>query len=188
MLASVAGRSIGSGTSTLADPIELLTRAHIVEPAHVVLPDRHIGLRLGDQTGLLDRTVTEALVDELAALLTPEVAGLAVGNGVADVLIGYLVAGARGISLVSVSNDDGVVTATGAFPDSGEVWLFAAIVGEAALLDEFEAACRRAGAAPGMTIAVVDRIPVPDPRVQALVRWSDHSWEPTECPVCRGQI
>jgi hypothetical protein len=164
----------------------MLADAHIVERAHLLLPERHQGLRLGDQTGILDRRVTEELVEAARGLLADGVDGLAVGEGVADVLFGYLLAARLDVPLASVAKNDGVVHSRGALPSGGRVWLLATLLDEAATLDEFSAACERAGAEPGGVAALVDRLPVPDPRVRSLLRWADHSWEPDACPLCGG--
>jgi len=76
----------------LTDPdlFHLLATAHIVRPAHLMRPDRHLGLELGDQTGILDPAVTQPLAAAVRKRLPGGVAGIAVANGVVEILLGYL--------------------------------------------------------------------------------------------------
>jgi hypothetical protein len=169
------------------NPFDLLAAALIVRPAHVMRPDRHLGLELGDQTGILDPALTEPLAAAVRKRLPAGVAGIAVGSGVVEILLGYLVTCELGIPLASITNVDGRIEVGGRFPASGPVALVTTILEQEATLAEFEAACGRASCAPAGAVALVDRLPRPDPRVSALLRWADHEYEPSACPLCRSE-
>lgn len=168
--------------------IDLLLATRILGRAHVVRPEGHLGLEPGDQTGLLDPAATEPLVARVVDVLPEAFSGLAIGEGTADVLIGYLAARHRGRPLASVTNMDGMVEVRGELPGSGDIWLLVTFLDEAATIAEFEAACRRAGATPAGVVALVDRLPEPDGRVRSLVRWSEHLSDPGSCPACAGAV
>lgn len=168
----------------MAEDIDLLLATRILGRAHVVRPEGHLGLEPGDQTGLLDPVATQPLVARVIGMLPGGIRGLAIGEGLADVLIGYLVARERGFPLASVTNVDGMVEVRGHLPEAGDVWLLVTLLDEAATVAEFEAACRRTGATAAGVVALVDRLPHPDPRVRSLARWSEHLSDPDTCPVC----
>ncbi len=170
----------------MSDQLDLLLEAGIVRRAHVARTDGHSTLELGDQTGLLDPAATEPLAARVDGLLPRSVAGLAIGGGPADLLIGYLLGRGRGVPVASVTNVDGKVEVGGRLPSQGEVWLVVTLLDEPATIAEFDAACRRSGAAPGGVVALVDRLSNADSRVRQLARWADHVYEPAACPVCGG--
>lgn len=170
----------------MSDDLDLLLAARVVTRAHVVRPDGHLMLEPGDQTGLLDPSATEPLVQRLVGMLPEGITGLAVSEGTADVLLGYLTARQPALLLASIANVDGMIEVRGRLPAQGRVSLLVTLLDEAATIAEFEAACRRTGAEPAEAIALVDRLPHPDARVRSLVRWSEHMSTPEACPVCGG--
>lgn len=172
---------------TDASPLDLLFGAVIVRSAHVIRPDRHLGLELGDQSGILDPELTEPLAAAVRKRLPGGVAGIAVGNGVVEILLGYLVARERGIPLASITNVEGRIEVGGRFPASGLVFLVTTILEQESTLAEFEAACARANCVPAGAVALVDRLAGPDSRVSALLRWVDHEYVPSACPRCRAE-
>ena len=165
-------------------PFDLLAAARIVRPAHLARADRHLGLELADQTGILDPVVTGPLVAALATHLPPRLAGLAVGSGVSDVLLGYLTGLELGLPLASITKVDGKVEVGGRLPASGRVAMIAVVLEEASMIAEFEAACGLAGCEAAGLVALVDRLSHADPRVSPLLRWSDFEFEAACCPVC----
>jgi hypothetical protein len=168
----------------LSDDLELLLATRLLARAHVVRPDGHLTLEPGDQTGLLDPASTEPLVARLVGLLPDGIEGLAIGEGTADVLLGYLTARRPQLPLASIANVDGMIEVRGRLPDRGRVLLLITLLDEPTTIAEFEAACRRAGAEPAGVIALVDRLPQSDARVRSLVRWSEHISAPEACPIC----
>lgn len=165
-------------------PLDLLVAALIVRPAHLMRPDRHLGLELGDQTGILDPALTEPLAVAVRQRLPAGVAGIAVGGGVLEILLGYLLARELGLPLASITNVDGRIEVGGRFPAGGAVALITTILEQEATLAEFEAACGRGSCAPAGAVVLVDRLPKRDHRVSALLRWGDHEYEPSACPRC----
>jgi hypothetical protein len=164
--------------------LELLTAAHLVRPVHLALADAHIRLELADQAGILDPATTEPLVELIRTLLPDNVAGVAVGTGIADIVIGYLLGKQLGVPTASIANQDGMLEIGGRLPASGPVWLVISVLDEPATIAEFAAACSQAGAEAAGVVALVDRLTHPDIRVRPLLRWADHTDDPDQCPVC----
>jgi hypothetical protein len=166
--------------------LELLVAARVVRTVHVALADAHIRLELGDQAGILDPAPTETLVELIRPRLPDNLAGLAVGTGIADIVLGYLLGKQLGIPVASIANQDGMLQIGGHLPRSGAVALVIGVLDEPATISEFVAACSRAGAEAAGVVALVDRLSHPDIRVRALVRWADYTDKPEQCPVCAG--
>jgi hypothetical protein len=164
----------------------LLRAARLVRTVHLTLTNAHLRLELGDQTGILDPATTEPLVEMIRKLLPEDVAGIAVGAGLSDVLLGYLLGKQLAVPVASIANQDGMVRVVGRLPDSGAVWLVISVLDEPATIAEFGAASSRSGAQAAGVVALVDRLSHPDPRVRALLHWSDYSHQPDKCPVCTG--
>ncbi|HZV51498.1 MAG TPA: hypothetical protein VFD49_17235 [Candidatus Dormibacteraeota bacterium] len=170
----------------MTEPLHLLLAAGIVRRTHAVGPDAHTTLELGDQLGLLDPAATEPLVAAVDGLLPEDLAGLATGDGRAEILLAYLLGRARRVPLASIRNADGRIEVGGRLPARGPVWLLVTVLDDPATIAGFEAACRRAGAEPGGVVALVDRLPEPETRVRRLTRWTDHVHPTGACPVCGG--
>lgn len=170
----------------MSDDLQLLLAAGVVARAHIVRPDGHLTLEPGDQTGVLDPAATEPLVSRVVGMLPAGISGLAIGEGTADVLVGYLSARDRALPLGSIANVDGMIEVRGHLPAEGRVSLVVTRLDEVSTIAEFEAACRRAGAEPAGVVVLVDRLPHPDARVSSLLRWSDYLSAPETCPVCGG--
>ncbi len=166
--------------------LDLLTAAHLVRGAHLALADAHIRLELDDQTGILDPAATEPLVELVRKQLPDGLAGLAVGTGIADIVLGYLLGKQLGVPVASIAIQDGVLQVGGRLPRSGTVSLVIGVLDERATIGEFVAACAQAGAEAAGVVALVDRLAHPDIRVRALLRWADYVEKPDQCPVCAG--
>jgi hypothetical protein len=166
--------------------LELLTAAHMVRAAHVALADAHVRLELDDQTGILDPAATEPLVELVRKQLPDGLAGLAVGTGISDIVLGYLLGKQLGVPVASIANQDGVLQIGGRLPRSGAVSLVIGVLDEPATIGEFVAACAQAGAEAAGVVALVDRLTHHDIRVRALLRWADYVEKPDQCPVCAG--
>jgi hypothetical protein len=164
--------------------LELLTAAHVVRAVHVALADAHVRLELADQTGILDPASTEPLVELIRKRLPNDLAGVAVGTGIADIVIGYLLGKQLGIPVASIANQDGMLQIGGKLPANGAVSLVIGVLDEPATIGEFVAACSQAGAQAAGVVALVDRLTHPDIRVRALLRWADYVDKPDRCPVC----
>jgi hypothetical protein len=124
-----------------ADLVEILVEARIISVGHAAYGQSHVGLALGDKTGILNPDVTTRLVSVVASSLPRNVASLAVGPGTADVLLAYLVGLERGIPVVSVINNDGVVTSSVSRPLNRNTWLFSLVLDEATTVDDFVSLC-----------------------------------------------
>jgi hypothetical protein len=166
--------------------LEVLTAARVVQPAHLALADAHHRLQLADQTGILDPAATEPLVELIRSRLPNDLAGLAVGTGIADIVLGYLLGKQLGVPVASIANQDGMLQVGGRLPNAGAVALVIAVLDEPATISEFVAACSQAGAEAAGVVALVDRLNHPDLRVRALLRWADYTDKPDQCPVCAG--
>jgi hypothetical protein len=168
------------------EALKVLTAARLVQPVHLALADAHVRLELADQTGILDPAATEPLVELIRARLPGDLAGLAVGTGIADIVLGYLLGKQLGVPVASIANQDGMLQIGGRLPESGAVWLVIGVLDEPATIGEFVAACSQAGADAAGVVALVDRLTHPDIRVKALLRWADFTDKPDECPICAG--
>ncbi len=164
--------------------LALLKAAHLVRTVHVVLADAHLRLELADQTGILDPAATEPLVEMIRKRLPEEVAGIAVGTSIADIVLGYLLGKQLGVPVASIANQDGRLVVGGRLPGSGPVCLVISVLDEPETIAEFAAACSQSGAEAAGVVALVDRLSHPDTRVRALLRWSDYTHEPEQCPEC----
>lgn len=168
------------------DPLSLLTAVRLVRSQHTVLPGAHLSLALDDQTGVLDPAAMEPLVSLLSGLLPKDVAGIAVGAGTIDVVLGYLLGKQLEVPVASIVNRDGVIQVDGKLPRSGSVWTVISVLDDPGSVSEFVAACAEAGVEAGGVIALVDRLSSPEQTVRSLLRWADFSYEPDDCPVCAG--